>query len=40
VAARKVTVEISIRAGNDECAKARVVAVRAPASMIPREAAT
>jgi hypothetical protein len=32
---RKVIVELTIAAGDTVCAKARVVAVRAPASMRP-----
>jgi len=33
--ARKVVVEVSVRAGDAECARGRVVAVRIPPSMIP-----
>lgn len=35
VGERKVIVEVQVLAGAVECARARVVAVRAPASMIP-----
>jgi acyl-coenzyme A thioesterase PaaI-like protein len=35
VGARKVIVELSISAAGEECARARVVAVRAPANMRP-----
>ena len=33
---RKITVELSVEADGTECARARVVAVRAPATMRPR----
>jgi acyl-coenzyme A thioesterase PaaI-like protein len=33
---RKVVVEVSVVAGDAECARARVIAVRAPAAMLPQ----
>jgi acyl-coenzyme A thioesterase PaaI-like protein len=35
VGARKVIVEVSVRAGDAECARGRVVAVRIPPNMVP-----